>query len=58
MTELADPRFGPSSSHPQVVNHLFADGGVRSVNKDVDVATYMFLITRDGGDPTGQFFSK
>lgn len=58
VTELADPRFGPSASHPQVVNHLFADGGVRSVNKDVDVATYMFLITRDGGDPTGQFFSK
>lgn len=58
VAELADPRFGPSSSHQHVVNHLFADGGVRSVNKDIDVATYMFLITRDGGDPTGQFFSK
>lgn len=58
VAELADPRFGPSASHPLVVNHLFADGGVRSINKDVDVATYMFLITRDGGDPTGQYFSK
>jgi len=55
---LSEPKFGPSSSHPAVVNHLFADGAVRSIAKDVDVATYMFLITRAGGDPTGQFFSK
>ena len=55
---LSSPRWGPSSSHPSVVNHLFADGAVRSIAKDVDVATYAFLITRDGGDPTGQFFSR
>jgi len=55
---LSSPKWGPSASHPSVVNHLFADGAVRSISKDVDVATYMFLITRDGGDPTGHFFSK
>ena len=46
--------YGPSSGHPGVVNHLFADGTVRSLSKDTDFAFYMFLITRNGGDPTGQ----
>ena len=55
---LGDPLNGPSSGHPEVVNHLLADGTARSVSKRVDVSTYMFLITRDGGDPTGQWFSK
>ena len=50
--------YGPSSGHPGVVNHLFADGTVRCVGKDTDFATYMFLITRDGGDPTGQCFNE
>ncbi len=48
--------YGPSSGHPGVVNHLFADGTVRSISKDEDATTYMFLITRNGGDPTGQAF--
>jgi len=48
--------YGPSSGHPGVVNHLLCDGAVRSVSKDEDATTYMFLITRNGGDPTGQFF--
>lgn len=43
--------YGPSSAHPGVVNHLLADGTVRSISKQVDFACYMFLITRDGGDP-------
>jgi prepilin-type N-terminal cleavage/methylation domain-containing protein len=51
-------KYGPSSGHPGVVNHLFADGSVRSIAKDEDATTYMFLITRNGGDPTGQFFKK
>ena len=48
--------YGPSSGHPGVVNHLFADGTVRSISKDEDFCSYMFLITRNGGDPTGQIF--
>ncbi len=45
------PAYGPSSAHPTVVNHLFADGSVRSLDKNIDVSVYMFLITRAGGDP-------
>jgi prepilin-type N-terminal cleavage/methylation domain-containing protein len=43
--------YGPSSGHPGTASHLFADGSVRSISKDVDFAAYMFLITRNGGDP-------
>jgi len=50
------PKRGPGSGHPIVANHLFADGAVRSVGKDVDVAAYYFMITRDGGDPPGPLF--
>lgn len=45
------PQFGPSSAHTGVVNHLHADGSVRSINKEVDVCAYWFAITRNGGDP-------
>jgi len=34
------------------------DGSVRSINEDVDVTIYMFLITRDGGDLSNPFFGK
>ncbi len=47
---------GPSSHHPGAVNHLFVDANVQSVSTDIDPALYMFLITREGGDPTGEFF--
>lgn len=47
---------GPSSSHSGVVNHLFGDGGVRSVSTGVDPSLYWFIITRSGGDPAGEFF--
>jgi len=53
---ISTPKDGPSAGHPNVVNHLFADGAVRSLNKDVDVASYYFMITRDNGDPTGPEF--
>ncbi len=46
-------KFGPSSHHPGVTNHLFVDGSVHSVDKKIDVALYMFLTTRDAGDPAG-----
>jgi prepilin-type N-terminal cleavage/methylation domain-containing protein len=45
------PQFGPSSAHTGVVNHLHADGSVRSISKQVDVCAYWFAITRNGGDP-------
>jgi hypothetical protein len=45
------PDFGPSAGHPSVVNHLFVDGSVKSLAKDIDVATYMFMVTRAAGDP-------
>jgi len=44
-------KFGPSSHHRGSVNHLFVDASVHSISTDVDVAAYMFLITRDGSDP-------
>jgi prepilin-type N-terminal cleavage/methylation domain-containing protein len=44
-------RKGPSSEHPGVVNHLFADGTVHAVNKQIDAALYFFVITRANGDP-------
>jgi len=47
-------KYGPSSRHPGVVNHLFADGSVHGISKNIDVATYMFLITRAGGEPLNQ----
>ncbi len=52
-----DYMYGLSSSHPGVVNHLFADGGVRSISTEADVSLYWFIITRNGGDPAGEFFS-
>jgi len=45
-------QIGPSSHHYSVINHLLADGSAQSVNEDIDAAAYMFLITREGGDPS------
>jgi type II secretory pathway pseudopilin PulG len=39
--------YGPSSGHPSVVNHLFADGSVHALRKDIDFCTYFFYITRN-----------
>jgi hypothetical protein len=44
------PAYGLSSGHPSVVNHLFVDGSVQSLRKDIDYALYFFLITRNNGD--------
>lgn len=43
-------RFGPSSCHINVVNHLYADGSCRRISTDIDVAYYMARITRTLGD--------
>ncbi|NQT41072.1 MAG: DUF1559 domain-containing protein [Planctomycetes bacterium] len=50
------PTFGPGSHHPGAVNHLFVDANVQTIATDIDSALYMFLITREGGDPTDEFF--
>ncbi len=47
--------YGPSSGHPSVVNHLFGDGAVRTIRKDVDFAMYFFAITRNNNDPAPNF---
>jgi len=54
--EAMGMKFGPSSAHARVVNHAFCDGDVRGINRKMDVALYMFLITRSGGDPASEFF--
>ena len=51
-------RYGPGSHHLEVTNHLFADGRVHTVYNTIDPALYMFLITRDGGDPWGWLMPK
>jgi prepilin-type N-terminal cleavage/methylation domain-containing protein len=48
---------GPGSEHPSVVNHLFGDGTVHSVRKEVDAALYFFIITRANGDTGSEFHS-
>ena len=50
--ENAKVKYGASSGHGGVVNHLFGDGAVWSISKEIDVAVYMFLITRRNGDPS------
>jgi prepilin-type N-terminal cleavage/methylation domain-containing protein len=51
----SDMMVGPGSYHPNVVNHLWADGSVNSVSRDIDAALYFFIITRAGGDPRPRF---
>ena len=46
---------GPSSCHPGVVNHVLADGSVKSVSDDLDPVLYMHLITRAGYEPVDEF---
>ena len=46
------PTCGPGAAHPAVVNHLFADGSVNALSKDIDVSVYMFLVTRGNHDPS------
>jgi prepilin-type N-terminal cleavage/methylation domain-containing protein len=48
-------RYGPSSAHKDVVNHLMADGSARSFRRDFDAAAYFFLCTRSGQDPYWEY---
>ncbi|MFH1919717.1 MAG: DUF1559 domain-containing protein, partial [Planctomycetota bacterium] len=47
LSEVWDPKYGPSSHHSAVTNHLFVDGSVHSRPDTIDTALYMFLVTRD-----------
>jgi hypothetical protein len=47
---------GPSSFHTSGVNHLLADGNVKTLTEDIDPAVYMHLITRAGGESVDEFF--
>ena len=46
------PTYGPSSGHPNVVNHLFGDGAVITIRRDVDFAMYFWAVTLNNGDPS------
>ncbi len=46
--------YGPSSNHGGVIVHGFGDGSVHGLSSTIDVALYMALITRAGGDPIGE----
>ena len=50
---LPDPHAweGLGSDHAGVVNHLFVDGSVHTIDSLMDAALYMFITTRNGGDP-------
>ncbi len=43
--------MGPGSFHAGVTNHVYGDGSVHSMSNSIDSAAYMFIITRNGGDP-------
>ena len=45
------PAYGPSSGHPGIVNHLFADGSAQAISIRIDPCAYWFMITKNGGDP-------
>jgi hypothetical protein len=46
-------KYGPSSGHPEIVNHLFADGRVAGLRRQIDVTLYMYLITHQHVTPFG-----
>jgi hypothetical protein len=50
-----DRNWGPSSRHPSIVLHGFADAHSEAVNEQVDKSTYLQMITRSGREvPTNQ----
>ncbi len=42
-------KYGPSSHHVGVTNHVFADGSVKEIDNTMDAALYMFLVNRESG---------
>ncbi len=45
-----DMAWGPSSEHPGMANHSFADGHTTAITDDIDADVYKAYITRDGGE--------
>jgi len=44
--------WGPSSQHPGgIVNHAFCDGHVQGVADSIDANLYLWIVTRNGGEP-------
>jgi prepilin-type processing-associated H-X9-DG protein len=44
--------WGPSSEHRGgIVNHAFADGHVESISDQIDPNVYLWMTTRNGGEP-------
>jgi prepilin-type N-terminal cleavage/methylation domain-containing protein len=44
--------WGPSSDHSGgIVNHLFGDGHVDGISDGIDPNVYMWVVTRNGGEP-------
>ena len=50
-----DRWYGPSSAHPQVVQHGFADGHGKAINEDIDPNLYLHLVTRAGAEHLSGF---
>jgi prepilin-type N-terminal cleavage/methylation domain-containing protein len=45
-------RWGPSSDHGgDVIIHCFGDNAVRPITADINVNTYIWLVTPNGGEP-------
>ncbi len=54
--ESDEPRiYGPSSAHPNSIQHAFGDGRARSINEDIDRDIYLHLVTRAGSEVIGEF---
>src|SRR6185295_3717810 len=43
--------WGPSSEHPGIVLHVYADASVRAQSDTINPTVYLRLITRAGADP-------
>jgi prepilin-type N-terminal cleavage/methylation domain-containing protein/prepilin-type processing-associated H-X9-DG protein len=41
--------------HPGVCQFLFTDGSVKAIGVNIDIYTYTYLITRNGGEPIGDY---
>lgn len=47
--------FPARSKHPGGVNHALADGSVKFISGDVNLQTYQWLGSRDGGEAIGNY---
>jgi hypothetical protein len=46
------------SRHPGIANAMFGDASVRSIHEDIDPEVLKGLLTADGGEPVGEFFTE